>query len=399
VTRPFLICFAGDRWDGNPHSRHHLMRRFAGDFEVLFVESLPMRPLASVERTELRRAARKLASGLRAAGGLRTPEPHLHVLSAAPIPPAGRPGRAAQLATVRAQVGRARRRLGAIGPAVSWFSVPIAGPLRGRLHERGSILYYQDRYDAFTGVDAPLLRRLTADLARGCDATVATSPELAADLRGFGADPLLVPHGVDTARFAGEPPAPDDLAGLERPLVGYVGILDDYLDLAAIRATAERLARGTIVLVGAANTDVSMLQHPRIAQLGFRPYATIPAYLAAFGCCLVPFRLTRLTAAVDPIKLREYLAAGRPVVATSLPAVRRYGDVVELAGPGEFADAVQRALDPACDRAAARARRRERVSGESWDGVAERLRPLLLGLAGVASPSRGGSGIMGPCAE
>jgi glycosyltransferase involved in cell wall biosynthesis len=373
-----LICFAGDRWDGNPHSRHHLMRRFAGEFEVLFVESMPMRSIGPVDRTELSRAWAKIRGG----SGLRTPEPHLHVLRAPPIPPTGRLGRAAQLAAVRGQIAYARRRLGLPGPAISWFSLPVAAPLRGRLRDRNSIFYYQDRYDAFTGVDADLLRALTADLARNCTVSIATSAELAADLRVLGAAPLLVPHGVDAARFAGDPAPPDDLRGLERPLVGYVGILDDYLSLDAIRAVADGLERGTVVLVGGVNTDVSLLDHPRIARLGFRDYGAIPAYLAAFDCCLVPFRMTRLTTAVNPIKLREYLAAGRPVVSAPLPAVLEYRDVVELAdGADEFSRAVARVLASDSDSPAARARRRASVAAESWDAVAQRIRPTLRALA------------------
>jgi glycosyltransferase involved in cell wall biosynthesis len=379
-----LICFAGDRWDGNPHSRHHLMRRFAGDFEVLFIESLPMRSLAAVDRGELGRAWRKLRAGSR----LRTPEPHLHVLSAPPIPPAGRLGEAALLTALRAQIGFARRRLRLNGPAITWFSVPTAAPLRSRLGERGSLFYYQDRYDQFTGVQPQRLRELTSRLARGCDVSIATSAELADDLRAFGAAPELVPHGVDAERFAGDPDLPDDLRGLERPLVGYAGILDDYLDLYAIRAVAERLEHGTVVLVGAANADMSVLNHPRIVRLGFRPYAEVPSYLAAFACCICPFQISHLTTAVNPIKLREYLAAGRPVVSTRLPAVLEYGDVVEVAsGRDEFAGAVIRALQPDQDTADSRERRRARVRSESWDAVAARIRPFLLSLAGVAEPN------------
>ncbi|MHB8656957.1 MAG: glycosyltransferase [Solirubrobacteraceae bacterium] len=404
MDRPLIICFAGDRWDGNPHSRHHLMRRFAGDFEVLFIESLPMRSVAQADSAELLRIWQKLRGGI----GLRTVEPHLHVLTPPPIPPAGLIGRAAQLAAVRGYVAYARRRLGLRGTAVSWFSVPIAAPLRSRLGDRGSLFYYQDRYEEFSHVDASRLRALTSGLARDCDATIATSAELAKDLRNYGAaNPILVPHGVDVERFSGDPPPPDDLAELEHPLVGYVGILDDYLSLDSIRATAERLTRGTVVLVGRSNTDVSILEHPRIARLGFRPHDTIPAYLAAFACCIAPFQLTRLTTAVNPIKLREYLAAGRPVVSTPLPAVLEYAEVVELASePAEFADRVIRALDPGNDTVAARRRRRERVREQSWDAVAAQIRPILLTLAGAGSPSghpddRPGAtqGMISPCAE
>jgi glycosyltransferase involved in cell wall biosynthesis len=310
------------------------------------------------------------------------------VLSAPPIPPAGRLGEAALLTALRAQIGFARRRLRLNGPAITWFSVPTAAPLRSRLGERGSLFYYQDRYDQFTGVQPQRLRELTSRLARGCDVSIATSAELADDLRAFGAAPELVPHGVDAERFAGDPDLPDDLRGLERPLVGYAGILDDYLDLYAIRAVAERLEHGTVVLVGAANADMSVLNHPRIVRLGFRPYAEVPSYLAAFACCICPFQISHLTTAVNPIKLREYLAAGRPVVSTRLPAVLEYGDVVEVAsGRDEFAGAVIRALQPDQDTADSRERRRARVRSESWDAVAARIRPFLLSLAGVAEPN------------
>lgn len=384
--KPVLICFAGDRWDGNPHSRHHLMRRYAGEFEVLFIESLPMRSIASVDRGELGRAWRKLRTGIAAGARIRTMQPGLHVLSALPIPPAGRAGHALQLAAMRGQIALARRRLRLGGPAVTWFSVPVAAPLRGRLSDRGSIFYYQDRYDEFSGVNAVKLRELTDSLARGCEVTVATSRELADDLVVLGAQPLLVPHGVDLDRFAGDPPAPADLSALEKPLVGYVGILDDYLSFAAIRETAQTLERrgsGTVVLIGGTNADLSELDHPRIERLGFRPYDAIPAYLNAFDCCIAPFQMTRLTMAVNPIKLREYLAAGRPVVSAPLPAVVEYGDVVELAAsPAEFAGAVVRVLDSEVDSDDDRARRRARVAGDSWDAVADRIRPILHRLAG-----------------
>jgi glycosyltransferase involved in cell wall biosynthesis len=113
----------------------------------------------------------------------------------------------------------------------------------------------------------------------------------------------------------------------------------------------------------------------------------MPAYVSAFDCCILPFALSRLTMAVDPIKLREYLAAGRPVVSTPLPAVAKYADVVSLAeDPSQFGDAVSRLLDPRVDTPDAQARRQQRVAGESWDRVADRIRPILLRL--IERPDR-----------
>ena len=377
-SRPTIICFAGDVWDGNPHSRHHLMRRFAGRFDVLFVEGVPMRSVATGQPGELRRVAAKLRT---VRGNLRTVAPHLHVLRPFAVPPAGAVGRRLQLLAVRAHVDAALRRLGLDGPAISWFSIPVCAPLRGRFGEVGSVLYYQDRYDAFSHVDAKHLRRCLRELAAGCDVAIASSAALAEDLRGLGATPQLVAHGVDAKRFAGRPPPPPDLADLERPLVGYVGIVDDYLDLELFTAVADRLERGTVVLVGRANTDVSALTaHPRVQLLGTRPYDAIPGYLSAFACCLVPFAINRLTVAVNPIKLREYLAAGRPVVSTPMPEVLQYGDVVSIAeGDDRFVDAVVASLTQADDNDAIR-RRRQRVAGESWDAVAAQIERQLTAL-------------------
>jgi len=376
--RPTIICFAGDVWDGNPHSRHHLMRRFAGRFEVLFVEGIPMRTVAAGQPGELRRVAAKLRT---VPGSLRTVAPHLHVLRPLAIPPSGRLGRRLQIVALRAEVTRALRRLDLCGPRISWFSIPVCAPLRGRLGEAGSILYYQDRYDAFSHVDAAHLRRCLADLAAGCDVSVASSEALADDLRALGAAPHLVAHGVDAARFAGVAEVPRELDDLQRPLVGYVGIVDDYLDLDLFTAVADRVDRGTIVIVGRVNTDVSALRaHPRIRLLGPRPYEAIPGFLSAFACCLVPFAINQLTIAVNPIKLREYLAAGRAVVSTPMPEVLQYGDVVSIAdGHAAFADAVVAAIADVDDAVAVR-RRRQRVAHESWDAVAARIEPQLSAL-------------------
>ena len=179
-----------------------------------------------------------------------------------------------------------------------------------------------------------------------------------------------------------EPTRPSDLQDLEHPLVGYVGLIDDYLDFDSILETANAMERGTVVLVGRVNTDVRDLRHPRIKLLGARPYDTIPAYLASFNCCVIPFQINRLTVGVNPIKLREYLAAGRPVVSTPLPETLRYGAAMTIAeNPASFARAVVESLEPGHDTAELRAGRRAAVAGDSWDAVVAQIEPHLQRLA------------------
>ena len=383
--RPVLVCFAGDVWDGNPHSRHHLMRRLAGEFEVLFVEGIPMRSVARIGRSEARRIVHKLA----ARSGLRTVHPGLHVLRPWPIPPAGAAGRALQLAGLRRQVEGALRRLNLRGPRALWFSLPNVALLLGRLKERGALLYYQDRYEAFSHVDVERLRADLATLARSCDATVATAGVLADDLVQLGAKPLTVPHGVDLQRFTSDSTMPEDLRSLPRPLVGHVGLLDDHISTDLLLATADAIPAGTLALVGGANIDVAALRsHPRIALLGRRPYDAMPAYIAAFDCCLIPFKVNRLTVAVNPIKLREYLAVGRPVVSVSLPEVLPYADVVRIAkSRSDFAGAVTEVLARP-DGDDVRSARRARVELESWDVVAESLAAIIRTIFEAGVPSK-----------
>jgi glycosyltransferase involved in cell wall biosynthesis len=372
--RRVIICFAGDVWDGNPHSRHHVMRRLAPRWDVLFVESIPMRSVAlgRGDRHELRRVMRKVRQGW----SLRTVEPGLHVLRPMPLPPAGRLGRAVQLAALRAQIGFALRRLGLGGPRLAWFSLPVVAPLLGRLGERADVLYYQDRYEHFSHVDAELLRAQLGHLAEACDASIATASHLADDLRALGADPVIVRHGVEVERFAQRPGPPADLVALERPLVGCVGLIDDHMDLGALRALADGLDGGTLVLVGDANIALNELRHPRIVLLGRRPYADMPAYVHAFDCCIVPFAAGPLTEAVNPIKLREYLAAGRPVVSAPMPEVERYAEGVRFAATGaEWVAQVRAAI--ADDAPGAQAARRALVEEETWDRAAAAVEAVL----------------------
>jgi len=257
--------------------------------------------------------------------------------------------------------------------------LPNVATLVGRLGERATLFFYQDRYHEFPNVDRVQLEADIRTLARHCDVSVASAAALAEDLRALGADPVVVRHGVEIARFAGDHDVPEDITTLERPLVGYVGRVGDHMWMDAVVAVADRLERGTVVLVGEASTDVSALRHPRIEMLGHRPPESMPAYVGAFDCCLIPFIVDPLTEAVNPIKLREYLAAGRPVAATALPEVLPYADVVAVADdPAQFADAVTAILDDSeCDTPEAQARRRARVADETWDAAAARIEQLL----------------------
>jgi glycosyltransferase involved in cell wall biosynthesis len=211
-------------------------------------------------------------------------------------------------------------------------------------------------------------------LAEAADVVVATAELLDARMRQLNPRTVLIPNGADVAHFARaldtDLPVPPDVAALAGPVLGYVGGLAQWFDFDLVHRLATSNAGWHVVIVGPVQRGLvetwRIRQLPNVHYLGRRDYATLPAYLARFDVCLIPFKVDAITAAVSPVKLFEYLAAGKPVVSTPLAEVARYGEVVTLAPAAEFPRAVAGALATARDPAAVE--RRLRVARDNaWD--------------------------------
>jgi teichuronic acid biosynthesis glycosyltransferase TuaH len=158
----------------------------------------------------------------------------------------------------------------------------------------------------------------------------------------------LIPNGVDTAEWTEFAPAADWYTALPRPLMLYAGTLDSRIDVEMVRRTAVRFPQGSLVLVGL-NPDPGHLEPLRaLPNVHIRPPVTRPevtAMIRGADVCLVPHATTDLTKAMSPLKLYEYLAAGRPVAAVDLPPMRDIDPRVVLCPPGgDYTEVVARAL-------------------------------------------------------
>ena len=171
-------------------------------------------------------------------------------------------------------------------------------------------------------------------------------------------------------------PPPVELAGLKGPVAGYFGAISDWFDPEPIAQLAAMAPQLHIVLIGAVTTNLTGLKaYPNIYFLGEKPYRDLPAYLRCFNVCLIPFKNNELTQATNPVKLYEYLAAGKAVVATDLPEIRQFADVVTVVGnPADFAAAVIRLIQEGDQAAEVR---RQRVQLESWEQRLAQLKVLL----------------------
>jgi teichuronic acid biosynthesis glycosyltransferase TuaH len=269
--------------------------------------------------------------------------------------------------------------------------LPTLNPLFGVLGERFRVFYASDDLVAgagLMGISDPALARRAAGLPRQADVVAAVSPPLVESLRTLGVEALLIPNGVDVTHFAATmatPPAADvaALAGAGRRVVGFVGHLGDRIDAELLAATADRDC--TVLLVGPRQRTSTpglldaVLERPNVHWIGPRDYEALPSVLAAADVWMLPYGDSDFNRASFPLKLLEYLAAGRRVVSTDLPAVRWLDtDLVSVAATASgFADAVEAAFDEPLTVAESQ-RRIAFASGHSWS---ERVRPLAARIA------------------
>ncbi|HEY7517076.1 MAG TPA: glycosyltransferase [Methylomirabilota bacterium] len=376
IRNESIVCFAHD-WVGDPTSKTHIMRILSEKNRILWVNSIGMRRPA-VSGRDARRLLAKLGQLTR---GLVRVNANLHVVSPLAVPLPGVPGMDRLNATlVAGSIRHFARRAGLTRP-ILWTFLPNTVGLVGRLGESRVIYHCVDEYSAFAGVPRDALRRMEQALVRRADLVLASSETLAAERRSLNPRTHFVSHGVDVAHFAQALDAtlapPADAGDLPRPVVGFFGLIAEWIDLELLAEIARRRPSWTVVMIGKATVDTAPLRAlPNVRLLGQKPYAMLPAYCRAFDVGLIPFRVDALTVRANPLKLREYLAAGLPVVSSDLPEVRKYAGLARLAtGVDEFVAAIEAAL---ADRGETAARSRlAAMAHESWEARVEQISELI----------------------
>ncbi|MDD4588751.1 MAG: glycosyltransferase, partial [Heliobacteriaceae bacterium] len=231
---------------------------------------------------------------------------------------------------------------------VLWTYLPGSGDLLSRGPWSAVVYDCVDDHAAFTGlIDPVVVREMEDALTAKADVVFASARALLAARQKVRPDVTLVPNGADVAHF-GQALQPLPLfdqnrlfnreAGSFTRICGFVGGIGDWIDLELLAALARSRPDWALVLIGPVETPAPVLADlPNVFFLGRQPYALLPGYVQHFDVCLAPFRLNTLTASVNPVKIYEYLAAGKPVVTTALPEVRGFAPVVAVAaGQADF---------------------------------------------------------------
>ncbi len=371
-----ILCFSHD-WSGDPLSKTHLMRILAHENRILWVNAIANR-MPTAAKKDMARILRKLAAF---AEPVKEVEPNIFVLNPLAIPAYGNAAiRGFNQRFLRSQVLKSMRRLRFRRPINMVFN-PAAGLLAGKLGEETTVYYCVDEYTAFTGVSNGL-KQIEDALFRTADLVVVSAEKLLESKKALNVNTHLIRHGTDWKHFRGaiepETQIPAEIAYLPRPIIGFHGLLADWVDYELIRKTAERYSGGSVVLIGKIAVDaeekIKVLNGAEnIHLLGRKPYADLPAYCKGFDVAINPFVINELTLAANPLKVREYLAAGLMVVSTDIPEVRILGNCLVAASHTDFLEKIETVLSSA--------RSRDEISDsvrhESWEAKIEELRGLI----------------------
>lgn len=370
-----ILCFSHD-WTGDPLSKTHLMRVLAKENRILWINAIANRmPTASSK--DVSRIFNKLKSFTEP---VREVEPNIFVLNPLAVPAYGsRAIVAMNQASLVRQVKKAMRKLG-MQDVVNMVFNPAAGMIAGKLGENELIYYCVDEYTAFTGSAG--LKGIEEKLFRDSDLVIVSAEKLYESKKRFNANTHIVRHGTDWRHFRraldDTTIVPSEIAELPRPVIGFHGLLADWVDYDLIKKTAEHFNNGSVVLIGkvAVDAEEKIKKLDGVANihlLGRKPYAELPAYCKGFDVALNPFAINELTLAANPLKVREYLAAGLPVVSTDIPEVHVLPDVLVGTDHTDFIKKVGQAL---ADRKP-RNEVSDRVEHESWEAKVEELREII----------------------
>ncbi len=379
--KPRLVVFSDD-WGRHPSSAQHLVAKLLADFDVDWVNTVgTRRPNLSVH--DLKRAAEKLKSWLQPASGAMaepaTPAPSSELPSPTVHSPMHWPGFGSRLERALNKRLLLRALKGVLSsdaaPSAVITTAPITADLAAALPELRWIYYCVDDLSEWPGLDGDALREMELDMLPHMTRIIAVSEHLIERLEGLGHEAQLLTHGIDLEHWSGiERRAVPELG--TRPRAVYWGHADRRLDSGVCAALARRV---DLDMVGpATDVDPLLLQDPNIRWLGSVPYAELPRVAAGADVLVMPYADLPVTRAMQPLKLKEYLATGLPVVATPLPANLEWQAAMDLcADPLKFAELVElraRAELPEAQRMA-----REALASESWGSKAQLFERLAMG--------------------
>jgi glycosyltransferase involved in cell wall biosynthesis len=360
-----FLLFSDD-WGRHPSSCQHLVKHFLNDYQVTWINTIGMRP-PRVDLLTVRRGLQKFSdwglsrntiSGRTKVPATRQPV----VIDARMWPWMRRPwDRYLNRLLLTAQLREVSKEATAI------TTIPIVSDLIGRLPVQRWIYYCVDDFSVWPGLDGRAMLQMEQTLIAKADTIVAVSETLQARIEALGKTSSLLTHGVNIEHWS----TPKATAyvwpnSLVKPIVLFWGVIDRRLDFQYLEVLAHNLAAGTIVLVGPQqNPDPRIAKLPNVYLHPPVDYQTLPNMAKSADCLIMPYADLAVTRAMQPLKLKEYMATGQPVVVSSLPAITPWKDCLDACENAQaFSDMVMFRIRNGVSEE--QQTRRSRLAAEDW---------------------------------
>jgi glycosyltransferase involved in cell wall biosynthesis len=269
------------------------------------------------------------------------------------------------------QIARVLRKLQIVEPLV-WVAIPVAQSIARRMM-RSSLVYQRtDKFEEMPLVDYDSAMHDDECLKQEADLTVYVNTALYTQERLQCRKAIFLDHGVDYDMFLAaehNSRVPPDIEAIPKPIAGYIGTVEDIkMDIKFLNALIDRLPDVSFVFVGKVDSGFTCLKKKHnVWFLGHKSYEEVPLYGKRFDVSILPWRHSKWSEAANPVKLKEYLALGRPVVSTpAFSEIDEYRDVISVAESAEdFAACIQAAISK--DSTYLAILMRERIRTATWD--------------------------------
>ncbi len=374
-----IVCLSTSCYHPFPTRKQHVMNRINSE-EILYFDP-PITYIAPLkDKSAWKRLFAYRAPGERA-------RENLTVYALPPVLPFFNKYRFINKINQRiiASFVKKKMKLHGFSEPILWCYSPTSADAAPHIPHSALVYDCVDRHSAYKGfIDEATVNGLERSLATQANTVFATAVGLYDTLAEYNENAVMLPNGVNFEHFnraaTEELPVPDDLKDIKRPIIGFVGMLQECIDYEKIELIAKERPDWSVVLVGKPLPGVNLdylKKYSNIHFLGMKKYDDIPAYIANFDVCLNVFRSGNLSRDVSPLKFYEYLATGKPVVSTPQPEqVLGYSDSVYIArGVSDFIEQCEMAMSEPDDKK--RDLRITYARACSWDARVREMEEIL----------------------
>jgi len=373
------VLYFGNEWGAdNRTSSHHIASRLMRDYNFVYIESPGLRS-PQFTKHDVLRIFKKLAQIFKKK---RVIDTSTFVKTLYQIPFYSFPlVKFINRMMIKSQVKKICRDY-KISKPIIWCVLPHVADVLDSVENKCSVYYIVDEFEEMPGVNKLFISSMDKTLCEKSDVVFVTSEPLYEKKSYLGKKLHINKHGVDYEHFNSainkDLPVPKNISNLKSPIIGFFGLIEEWIDLELIRNLAAQHKEWTFLMIGRVAVDYSAFDDiNNVHFIGSVNYEELPNYAQVFDVSLIPVVTNELIRNFNPLKLREYLAMGLPVVTAEFPELSDFKEYIYSSDShAQFEKDIIKALKE--DSVEKRLKRAESVADSSWENRYKNVRSIVL---------------------